>query len=120
MSDHTDSIAIAAELDRAARTVEELADSVGEARQVMELASDRRKNSLAKHMKGYLDAEMSVAKAEWLARTSEYFLQEFEDQAEQVLIATKAIQKYDAAKVICEARRSLLSHSKTIRDELQG
>ena len=120
MNDHTQSLAIASELREAVQMLQDLSELAGEAKQVLEFSSDRRKNILAKHMAPYLLQNDSVAKAEYFARTSEHFVSDMEHLESEVEDAHKMIYRYDAAKCLFEARRSLLSHSRHIQDELQG
>lgn len=120
MNDHTQSVAIAEELREAVDMLQNLSEKVGEARQVKEFSSERRKNILAKHMAPYLAQGDSVAKAEYFARTSEHFLADMEKLERDHLLAESAIASFDVAKCRYEARRSLLSHSRHIQDELQG
>jgi len=119
-ADHTQSIEIASELREANNKLESLSEKVGAARTVKSLASDRRKNLLAKHMKGYLNAGDSTAKAEFMARASDEFLEEFDSQGDQLEAAEVTISQYETAEKLLESRRSLLSHSKTIHNDLQG
>lgn len=120
MNDHTQSVAIAEELREAVDMLQTLSEKVGAARQVKEFSSDRRKNVLAKHMAPYLVQGDSVAKAEYFARTSEHFISDMEQLEREQQDAESVIVSFDVAKCRYEARRSLLSHSRHIQDELQG
>ena len=120
MNDHTQSLEIAGRLRDAVQALHNLADKVGEARQVREFASERRKNLLAKFLTTYLNLDQSYSKAESLARVHPDYLEGLRELEEQQLIAEKLIAKYDAEKCRYEAARSLLSFSRTVADNLQG
>lgn len=120
MNDHTESLEIAGRLRESVQSLHNLADKAGEARQVREFSSDRRKNLLAKFMYPFLRNGDSAAKAECAARTQEGFLSEMKQLEDQHLEAEKILAKVDAEKCRYEAARSLLSFSKTVKDDLQG
>jgi hypothetical protein len=120
VSDHTQSVEIAKELNEAMVMVKDLSDLAGEAKQILEFASDDRKSILAKHMNPYLLSGDSVAKAEYFARTSEHFISDMDNLRKRVEDAHQTIYNYETGRCMLEARRSLLSHSKYIQDDLQG
>jgi hypothetical protein len=119
-NDHTESLEIAGRLRDTVQYLHDIADKVGEARQVKEFASDRRKNLLAKHMKLVEGANISMGYREMIARQSEDFQAGMKELEEQQLTSERVLAKYEAAKVRADAARSMLSFSKIVMDTLQG
>jgi hypothetical protein len=93
-----------------------LRDNVGEygtARQVVAYDSDRRKQTLAKFMRAFLNNGDSNANAETKARSQDEYALALDKLAEQYAAAETAIAKYDAAETSFKAAQSLLSLAKT-------
>jgi uncharacterized protein (UPF0147 family) len=120
VTDHTESKEICENLHKAAKVLVDTADDVGVAKQVRELASERRKNLLAFYQYPYLKSGKSAVVSEVFARNESGYLEEFEDQAEQSREAEKVIARNSAQEKFTDAARSLLSFSKSVKDDLQG
>ena len=120
MNDHTESLEIAGRLRDTVQYLHDVADKVGEARQIKEFASDRRKNLLAKHMRLVEGANISMGYREMVARQSNGFQDGMRELEAQQLDAERVLAKYEAAKVRADAARSMLSFSKIVMDNLQG
>jgi hypothetical protein len=116
MNDHSDILIIQKRLENAVREIRNMTALMGNAKQVRDYDSDRRKNLVAIHSLPYLKAGHSVASAELEARASLIYRQELEELSNQRSNAEQTIAKWDAAFCTYEAARSLLSMAKeTIR-----
>ena len=89
------------------------AANYGDAKQVREFSSDRRKQTLAKHMRPFVNNGDSCALAETKARSQDAYAVELDALAEQYGTAETTIAMYDAAEISFKAAQSLLSMAKT-------
>ncbi len=93
----------------AVQSLEQMADEVGTARHIQTYDSDRRKMALSRAMGPALAGGDSVSKAEAEARASLPYAKEIEVLAKQCEAAERTVARWDAAKLIWESARSLLS-----------
>jgi predicted lipoprotein with Yx(FWY)xxD motif len=118
--DHTQSLEIAAHLKSATQKIHDIANDVGAAKTVVKFTTTDRDKILAKYMKPYLYRGDSAAKAECYARCEEGFERELSALRKQDSEAEQLIARNNALEKVYDANRSLLSFSKTIREDLQG
>ena len=124
MSDHTQSLEIAARLNAAVKSLEDMADAAGSAAQVKELSSSRRENLLAKYSKKFIGPKVSISLAQMLARNEPEYLEEFEKLANQHLSAEQT-DKHWKARICRYSLRTELEGSKwdlftAFRNELRA
>jgi hypothetical protein len=112
MNDHNDIMLIQKRLENAVREIRNMTMSVGQAKQVKDYDSDRRKNLLAAACVPFLKAGHSAASAEMEARAFIAASGGLDELARQREDAEKTIAKWDAAFCTYEAARSLLSMAK--------
>jgi len=112
MSDYSDVSLIEKKLRDASSRIFTMSGNVGQARQVREYDSDRRKNLLAKYARASLKAGESAAGSEAIARSDPGYRAEFEALAAQREAAERLIATWEAMHVIYEAHRSMLSMKK--------
>lgn len=118
-ADFTDSATAEKRLRAAANKLHKLVPEVAHARQVIEFASDRRKNLLAEYVAPLLAAGMGVAAAEHTARADPEYQARFEEQATQLRDAYAVVKLWEATQATYDAARSLLSMSKELIRNLQ-
>ena len=87
-------------------------DKVGEAHQVKEYDSDRRKQLLARQAKPFIANGDANAVAETKARSCDTYAIELDKLADQYSAAVATIKKYDAAEISFKSAQSLLSFTK--------
>lgn len=119
-SDHTQSLEIAANLRDVTDKFYGLSKDAGVSRQVVKFTTNTRDNIIAKYTKPYLERGFSVAKAEIYARNEEGYQREIEQLMDQDREAEKILTEWETLKIVIESGRSLLSHAKGIREDLQG
>jgi len=68
--------------------------------------SERKKNLLAYYMRGYIEADVPIAKAEVLARTRYEYVEELNDLMKQLEAAELIIHQYQAEQASCGRRIS--------------
>src|SRR5215472_10187924 len=112
MSDFSEIGVIQKKLMDATNRIYSMSGSVGQARQVREYDSDRRKNLLAKHSRASINAGESAAASEAIARANPAYLAEFNALAAQRESAERLIANWEAMHVLYEAARSMLSMKK--------
>ncbi len=112
MSDIPEIVEIHRRLDAARAYLRDNADQYGEAKQVKEFSSDRRKQALARHKRPFIAQGDSDAVADTKGRALDAYAIELDKLAEQHKAAEQIIAKYEAASVSFDAARSLLSYSK--------
>jgi hypothetical protein len=104
----------------ATQELHKLAPMVGAAKQTRSYDADRRRNTLAKFMRGHLRAGETSTAAETLARSDGGFETAFNELAQQLEAAESTIAKWDAMFASFEAARSLLSMAKETMKTLEG
>lgn len=97
------------QLQRAAKTLEGMAVELAAAKQVKEFNHDRCKQVLSICVAVFLEGGESAAAAEHKARASNAYGERLIELQMQYRSALETIEKADAAKVLFEAARSLLS-----------
>src|SRR4051812_26745325 len=112
MSDHSDSLKISERMKRSVRTLHELANQVGSARQIKEFAADMRKAALSVEVVKALKAGESATAAEHIGRASSAYQDKLAVLAKQHEAAEQTIATWTAEQASFEAARSLLSFSK--------
>ena len=88
------------------------ADTCGEAVQIKEYDSDRRKQLLAQKARPFVTLGDSNATSETKARALDDYAIELDKLAQQFANAIATIKKYDAAEISFKSAQSLLSYSK--------
>lgn len=111
--DATDLIAIEKRMEDARIYLRDNAGGYGNAKQVREYDSDRRKQLLAKCAKPFIANGDSNAVAETKARSGDAYAIELDKLADSYAAAETTIALYDAASVSFDAARSLLSMAKS-------
>jgi len=111
--DAQDLIQIEKRMESARAYLRDNAESYGNAKQVREFSSDRRKQTLAKHMRPFVNLGDSCALADTKARSQDGYALELDALAQQLAAAETTIALYDAAEVSFKAAQSLLSLAKT-------
>jgi hypothetical protein len=109
LADHSVTYAIEKRLKQASNDLNKLAPIYGHAKQVIEIARDRRKNLLADYALLHLKAGESAVSAETRARADAEFKKQFEEQASELETAYSVVGQWDALHVRWETGRSLLA-----------
>ena len=110
--DSADLAAIEQRMEDARIYLRNHAEKYGQARQIVAYDSDRRKQTLAKIMRAFINNGDSNAVAETKARSQDDYALALDKLAEQLAAAETAIALYDAAEVSFKAAQSLLSMAK--------
>jgi hypothetical protein len=110
--DHSDIYEIEKRLKLTIKRLRELAPLVGQAKQVRDYDSDRRKNLLARYTVPLLKAGKGVASSESHARADPAYNAELDALAGQRGDAEQLIAQWEAAFADYESKRSLLSMAK--------
>lgn len=108
-ADHGTVLQAQVQLQRCAKALESMSDSVADAKQIKEYDSDRRKRSLADVMAVLLDGGESAAAAECKARASKAYGDALIHLGVQYREALRVIERYEAQRILWESSRSLLS-----------
>jgi len=116
MSDIAEIAEIQQHLEAARLYLRDHADEYGNAKQVKEFSSDRRKQCLARFKRPFIAGGDSDAMADTKARALDEYALELDRLAEQHRAAERAIATYDAADVSFKAAQSLLSFSKSMKE----
>src|SRR5712691_9346784 len=109
LADHSVAFSIEKRLKEASREINLLAPAFGQAKQVIEYDSDRRKNLLAKYGRSYLKAGESAIASEVMARSEAEYLCELDSLATELDAAYGTVAKWDALHCSFESARSLLA-----------
>jgi hypothetical protein len=112
MSDHTEVGQIQLRMMSSTKKLNDMAPSLGMAKQVREFSSDRRKQILAVEMVKAMKTEKSATAAEAIARASDLYRIAMDEQAKQLADAETVIATWQATEASFEASRSLLSMQK--------
>jgi hypothetical protein len=120
VSDRSDQEIIERRLMDATRKLHQLAPLVGAARQVIEFASDMRKNALAKQQRRYIERGEGAANSEALARSDPLYLQDIQAIELRVTEAYRVRAEWDATMCSFEAGRSLLAMTRETLRTLDG
>lgn len=91
-----------------AEEINAMAVNVAKARAIREYDSDRRKRSLALHVREFLVGNSATA-AETLGRASPRYGEELAALQDDLTQAEQTIQQYDAARIAFDAQRSALA-----------
>jgi hypothetical protein len=111
--DGHDLLAIEKRMEDARLYLRNNAANYGDAKQVREFSSDRRKQTLARHMRPFVNNGDSNALADTKARSGDAYAIELDKLADAYAAAETTIALYDAAEVSFDAARSLLSMAKS-------
>ena len=120
MSDKSDQAMIEQRIMEATRKLNQMAPLVGAARQVIEFASDMRKNTLAKHQRKYIERGEGASNSEALARSDPLYLEEVKVIEERVADAYRTRVEWEATMCSFEAGRSLLAMTRETMRTLEG
>jgi hypothetical protein len=104
----SDTEQVAARLKSASKSLHNMAQRVARALQIREFMPERKKNLLAYHMRGYIEADMSIAKAEALARTRYEYIEELNDLMKQLEAAELVIHQYKPEQASCGSRQMVI------------
>jgi hypothetical protein len=104
----------------ATKKLHQLAPLVGAARQVIEFASDMRKNSLAKFQRRYIERGEGAANSEALARSDPLYLEAIKSDETRIAEAYRVRMEWDATMCSFEAGRSLLAMTRESLRTLEG
>lgn len=116
MSDSAEIADIQRRFEAARNYLKAKADEYGEAKQVKEFSSDRRKQCLARFKRAFINNGDSDAVADTKARSMDEYAMELDKLAEQHKSAEQSIAKYDAADASFRAAQSLLSFTKSQKE----
>ena len=105
---HSDTGQAAARLKSASKSLHDMAPRLARAVQVREFMPERKNNLLAYHMRGYIEADISIAKAEALARTRYEYIEDLNDLMKQLEAAELVIHQYKAEQASCGSRQMVL------------
>ena len=105
---HSDTGQAAARLKSASKSLHDMAPRLARAVQVREFMPERKNNLLAYQMRGYIEADMSIAKAEALARTRYEYIEDLNDLMKQLEAAELVIHQYKAEQASCGSRQMVL------------
>jgi hypothetical protein len=105
---HSDTEQVAATLKSASKSLHDMAPRVARAVQVREFMPERKKNLLAYHVRGYIEADMPIANAEALARTRYEYIEELNDLMKQLEAAELVIHQYQAEQASCGSRQIVI------------
>ena len=105
---HSDTGQAAARLKFASKSLHDMAPRVARAVQVREFMPERKNNLLSYHMRGYIEADMSIAKAEALARTRYEYIEDLNDLMKQLEAAELVIHQYKTEQASCGSRQIVL------------
>jgi hypothetical protein len=109
MSDYNDILAAEQAMTRAIRDMESKLHAASVARQVVELAGERRKMALSGLVVEHLNNDCSAAESEHRARADERYLAALRKIATETASAERVIGQYDLARHQYEAARSILA-----------
>lgn len=98
-----------AQLQRAAKALEAMAESLADARQILEYDSDRRKRALSDVVAVLLDSGESATAAEFKARASKSYGDALIQLGVQYRESRRVVEKYEAQKILFQAAQSLLA-----------
>ena len=118
-ADNSDQARIEQRIMEATRKLNQMAGSVGAARQIIEFSSDMRKNTLAKHQRRYIERGEGAANSEALARSDPLYIEEAKVTEQRVADAYKARAEWDATMCSFEAGRSLLAMTREVLKTLE-
>lgn len=99
-------------MQRCALQLAAMSDDVADAKQIKEFNHDRHKRALSMVVADFLEQGESGVAAEHKARASGVYGAQLADLGEQYKAALRIIEKADAARVLWESARSLLSTEK--------
>lgn len=99
-------------LKAATKELHQLAPQVGQAEQVIEFASDQRKNALAAEAKRYIERGEGAAMSDSLARTSPLYIEKMKQLETDFANAQVTKYKWKATMCSFEAARSLLARQR--------
>lgn len=102
------------------KRLHELAPMLGQAKQVRDYDSDRRKNLLAKYVVKHLKLGESATAADQYARAEDAYVAQLDVLSQQREAAEKTIAENDAEYASFEACRSLMSMAKESIKTFQG
>ena len=120
MADKSDQDMIQKRIMEATQKLNKMAPLVGAARQVIEFASDMRKNCLAKEHSRFIKEGESASGAEAFARSSHVYLNEFKIIEERIADAYRVKAEWEATMASFEAGRSLLAMTRETMKTLEG
>jgi len=109
MSDHDDILEAERALTDALKRMQSELHAASIARQVVELAGERRKNALSRLVVEHLNQDRSAAESEHRARSDARYRQELQQIGQQTANALEVIGQYDLARHQYEAARSILA-----------
>jgi hypothetical protein len=109
MSDNTDILAAEKAMTDAVRQMEATMAAAAVARQIVELAGERRKMLLSGLVVEHLNEDKSSAESEHRARADARYKTGLQEIANQTADAEKVIGKYELARHQWESARSILS-----------
>src|SRR4029450_244399 len=109
LADHSVAYSVEKRLKSASNEINNLAPMFGQAKQVIDYDSDRRKNLLAKYARVHLKAGESASAADTLARSDPEYQRELQVQSQELQTAYGITGKWDALHVRWETGRSLLA-----------
>ena len=119
-ADANDQQMIERRIMEATRRLNQLAPLIGAARQLIEFASDMRKNTLAKTQRRYIERGEGAANSEALARSDPLYIEAFKEDEKRVADAYKVRAEWDAVMCSFEAGRSLLAMTRETMRTLEG
>jgi hypothetical protein len=105
---HSDTGQVTAGLKSASKSLHDIAPRVAQAVRVRESMPERKKNLFAYYVRGYIEADMPVAKAEALARTRYEYIEELNDLMKQLEAAELVIHQYKAEQASCGSRQMVI------------
>jgi hypothetical protein len=120
VTDKSETEIIERRLMEATKKLHQLAPLVGAARQVIEFASDMRKNTLAKFQRRYIERGEGASNSEALARSDPLYLESIKSDEDRVAEAYRVRMEWDATMCSFEAGRSLLAMTRESLRTLEG
>lgn len=117
--DFSDTTKIANRMGQAVKKLQDMAQAVGAAKQVLEYNAEMRRVALSVEVVKALKAGESATAAEHIARASEAYQAKLNALAAQCEAAHGTVAEYKAADSAFEASRSLLSWSKESMRQLE-
>ena len=120
MNDHSEQDMIQKRIMEATQKLNRMAPLVGAAKQVIEFASDMRKNTLARHQRKYIERGEGAANSEALARSDPLYLEAKKIDEQRVSDAHKTRMEWEATMCSFEAGRSLLAMTRETMKTLEG
>lgn len=113
MTDYSDIAGLQEQMAKMIERLIELSPRVGEAKQVVDYDSDRRKKVLSLSMARHLAAGSSIAASETLARIDDNYAKGMAGLGGELKSAYQVIAEWDALRIRIEVVRSLLSLERT-------